>query len=141
MSAASDHIFVYGTLRKAIRPDVHARYLGDRAEYVGSGTVAGDLWRVSWYPAMTKGDGRVFGEVYRLLESGAWVGLDEFEACDLARPGTSEYTREVVSVGLEGGAHISAWCYFYLGETSSLTRIVTGDFADCDSQDEHDGRE
>jgi gamma-glutamylcyclotransferase (GGCT)/AIG2-like uncharacterized protein YtfP len=141
VSAASDHIFVYGTLRKAIRPDVHARYLGDQAEYVGSGTVAGELWRVSWYPAMTTGDGRVFGEVYRLRDAGAWVGLDEFEACDLGRPGTSEYTREIVPVDLVGGGNVSAWCYFYLGETGSLTRIETGDFADSDCRDEHDGRE
>ena len=49
-----DHIFVYGTLRKTIRPDVHARYLGGRSEFVGLGTIEGELWRVTWYPAMTR---------------------------------------------------------------------------------------
>lgn len=133
-----DHIFVYGTLRKTIRPDVHARYLGGRSEFVGLGTIEGELWRVTWYPAMTRGAGRVKGEVYRITDSGVWHGLDEFEACDLARPETSEYTREVVRVRLEDARDISAWSYFFLGDTRRLARISGGDFAECDPGERND---
>lgn len=141
MPAATTNLFVYGTLRKSVRPDVHARYLGEQAEFVAHGTATGDLWRVTWYPAMTRGSGRVRGEVYRLRNTAAWIGLDEFEACDLMRPDTSEYTREVIPVCLEGGEKVMAWCYFYLGETRGLQRIDTGDFADCDRRDEHERRQ
>lgn len=134
----SDSIFVYGTLRKDVLSHIHARYLGDRAEYIGPATAAGDLWRVTWYPALTRGSGRVRGEVYRLLDPAAWTGLDEFEACDLANPESSEYTREIVPVRLDDGREIPAWCYFYLGETASLTRIDSGDFADCVCRNEHE---
>jgi len=87
---------------------------------------------------MTRGSGRVRGELYRLLDPAAWVGLDEFEACDLARPEVSEYTREIIPVRLEDGTDLEAWCYFYLGETAPLTKIESGDFADCVCRDEHE---
>lgn len=131
----SDFIFVYGTLRRSVRPDVHERYLGERAEFVGEATAAGELWRVTWYPAMTRGDGWVKGEVFRLIDLAAWAGLDEFEACDMERPAESEYTREVVPVRMQDGTELAAWCYFYLGETKGLVRIETGDFADCECGD------
>lgn len=135
MPTVTDFLFVYGTLRKSVRPDVHARYLGERADFVANGTATGELWRVTWYPAMTRGEGRVRGEVYRLRDAAAWKGLDEFEACDLSRPERSEYTREVVPVVLDDGQEVLAWCYFYLGETDSLSKIETGDFADCECQE------
>jgi len=138
MPSTTNHLFAYGTLRKSVRPDVHARYLGERAEFVGEGTADGDLWLVSWYPAMTHGEGKVRGEVYRLRDDDVWSGLDEFEACDLARPESAEYTRETVRVRLDSGEETAAWCYFFLGETAGLQRIDTGDFADCDRQDENE---
>ena len=136
-----DRIFVYGTLRNAVRPDVHARYLGTKARYLGTGDTAGDLWRVTWYPAMTFGGGRVKGEVYQIGDPRVWSELDEYEACDLERPETSEYTRKVVNVRLDDAREISAWCYFYLGKTGGLVRIASGDFAGSDTNERDDGRE
>jgi len=128
-----DRIFVYGTLRRAARPDVHERFLGARAEFLGRGTVSGRLWRVSWYPALTRGaaDERVMGEVYRLSEPATMIAeLDTFEVCDLQNPAQSEYTRKVVTVAMDDGSEITAWCYFFLGPTEGLSRIKMGDFAE-----------
>lgn len=127
-----DLIFVYGTLRRAARDDIHSRYLGERAEAIGKGTVCGKLWRVSWYPALTHGDAdtdRVTGEVYRLSDpDGMITELDRFEVCDLARPEESEYTREIVDMRLAAGGTLRAWCYFFLGPVAGLERIESGDF-------------
>ena len=128
-----DRIFVYGTLRKAARPDVHDRFLGKRAELLGRGTAPGRLWRVSWYPALTQSaaDERVVGEVYRLSEPAEMIAeLDNFEVCDLENPERSEYTREIVTVALEDGSKRTAWCYFFLGSTEGLSHIKSGDFTE-----------
>jgi gamma-glutamylcyclotransferase (GGCT)/AIG2-like uncharacterized protein YtfP len=129
----SDLVFVYGTLRPAARSDIHDRYLGNRADLIGLGTVAGKLWRVSWYPALTLGtslEDRVFGEIYRLRKPDKMLAeLDRFEVCDLSRPEESEYTREIVEVRRADEAPVSAWCYRYLGSVAGLTRIISGDFA------------
>lgn len=128
-----DLIFVYGTLRSSVRSDIHGRFLGDRAEYVGSGWIVGRLWKVSWYPAMTRGDSReerVIGDVYRLTERDQMLAeLDDFEVCDLENPAESEYTRELVEVTLDVGSVITAWAYLFLGKTGNLTRIPGGDFS------------
>ena len=107
-----DRIFVYGTLRKASRPDIHNRFLGTRAELLGRGTARGRLWRVSWYPALTQSAAgeRVVGEVYRLSDPSSMIAeLDTFEVCDLNNPSESEYTREIVTVVLEDGIELAAW--------------------------------
>lgn len=128
-----DRIFVYGTLRKGVRPDIHQRYLGDQAEFLGDGTVAGRLWRVDWYPALTEGlaaDERVLGEVYRLLQPTESIAeLDRFEVCDLKRPEASEYTRRIVAITLGNGSETTAWCYYFLGAVDGLQRLKSGDFA------------
>ncbi len=128
-----DRVFVYGTLRRGARADIHARYLGERAEFVGKGTVAGRLWRVSWYPALTAASvatDRVVGEVYRLREPVRMLAeLDRFEVCDLSRPEESEYTRRIAEVGFVDGRGVSAWCYYYLGSIDGMKRIAAGDFA------------
>jgi gamma-glutamylcyclotransferase (GGCT)/AIG2-like uncharacterized protein YtfP len=129
----SDLVFVYGTLRSVARADIHDRYLGRRADFIGNGTVAGKLWRVSWYPALTLGtspEDRVVGEVYRLRRPAEMLAeLDRFEVCDLSRPEESEYTREIVEVRRADEEPVSAWCYRYLGSVAGLIRIISGDFA------------
>jgi len=128
-----DRIFVYGTLRRAARPDIHRQFLGEKAEFVGAGRVAGRLWRVDWYPALTEAEAEgeeVRGELYRLKDPVASLAeLDRFEVCDLARPEVSEYTRRVVPVQMHDGSQQIAWCYFYLGSVAGLKRIESGDFA------------
>jgi len=128
-----DLIFVYGTLRASVRSDIHGQFLGDRAEFIGEGSVVGRLWKVSWYPAMTRAESpgeRVKGEVYRLMARDQMMAeLDEFEVCDLENPAESEYTRELVEVNLENGSVIGAWCYLFLGKTGLLMHIPDGDFS------------
>ena len=133
-----DRVFAYGTLRREARPDVHQQFLGDRAEFLGHGTVSGRLWRVSWYPALTQAaaDERVVGEVHRLSNPAVMIAeLDVFEVCNLDDPAGSEYTREVVTVRMDDGHELSAWCYFFLGSTEVLTHIKSGDFTESEAAD------
>ena len=130
-----DRIFVYGTLRREARRDVHEQFLGSRAEFLGKGAVQGRLWRVSWYPALTQGAERerVVGEVYRLSDPPTMLAeLDRFEVCDLHDPAASEYTRKIVPVEMHDveAKELTAWCYFFLGSTAGLTHLKTGDFAE-----------
>lgn len=129
----SDLVFVYGTLRRSVRPDIHERFLGARAKLLGSGTVQGRLWKVSWYPALTRSssqEDRVIGELFQLGDKARMLAeLDDFEVCDLTNPAKSEYTRELLEVTLEDGSKVQAWGYLYLGSTDDLERIESGDFS------------
>lgn len=128
------NVFVYGTLRKAARPDIHARFLGGQSKWLGEGAVAGRLFLVSWFPALVradKADDQVLGEVFRLTDFEKTIlPLDEFEGCDLEKPQTSEYTRGIVPVRMRDGSTMPAWCYFYLRSVDGLERIASGDFVD-----------
>lgn len=126
-------LFVYGTLRRAVRPDIHFRYLGADALSLGSGRVRGRLYLVSWYPALVRSDSPedwVRGEVYQIAPA-RWPQLDEFEDCRPDSPGESLYAREPGEVRLESGEQIEAWAYFYLRPVTNLPRITSGDFLDA----------
>ena len=70
-----DLFFAYGTLMRGAGGPWAAR-LEAMGGLLGRGSVAGRLFRVSWYPGMVEADGpgqRVQGEVWRLADPGrAW---------------------------------------------------------------------
>jgi gamma-glutamylcyclotransferase (GGCT)/AIG2-like uncharacterized protein YtfP len=110
-----DLLFVYGSLRSEF-DNVYARQLRAEGEFLASGTVAGSLWLVSWYPGFRReGEGRVTGEVYR-VNATTLAALDGYEG--------EEYRRvqiEVEGVGM-------AWIYEYVPEVAGMARIETGDY-------------
>ncbi|MFB8786923.1 gamma-glutamylcyclotransferase family protein, partial [Pasteurella multocida] len=74
------HLFVYGTLMSHTRT-AKALRLGRAAELIGPATLRGLLYRISWYPGLVEGDGRVHGEVHRLKDPAAsLVWLDAYES-------------------------------------------------------------
>lgn len=127
------YLFVYGSLLKTI-----AHAMGERlraeAALVGSATVQGRLYRVSWYPAIIESSAdadRVHGEVYRLENPAASLAwLDAYEG--LTRDASSvtepdEYQRVERPARLASNHDIiNAWVYLYRHPVTGLGHIASG---------------
>jgi gamma-glutamylcyclotransferase (GGCT)/AIG2-like uncharacterized protein YtfP len=92
------HVFVYGTLRRGERNDITR--LAPSPRFVGTGSVEGTLYEVSWYPGLVLGEGgRVQGEVYA-IDAALERRLDEIE--EVWPVPTGEYDKRVVPVDVAG---------------------------------------
>lgn len=118
-------IFVYGTLMSHTRTEKAVR-LGREADVVGPATIAGLLYRISWYPGLVEGPGLVHGEVYKLREPArSLVWLDAYESIVPGRA-DNEYERVERMVQLDAGNGLTAWVYLYRRDVSAAERVAEG---------------
>jgi gamma-glutamylcyclotransferase (GGCT)/AIG2-like uncharacterized protein YtfP len=119
---ASERIFVYGTLRRAVRGAVQSALTHDWT-FEGNGRVAGELFDFGPYPGAVPavgGPSWVRGELYRLPPSSdAFAALDRHEGED--------FQRALVEVSLDGGGGERAWIYWYRGAPPG-GRVPSGDY-------------
>lgn len=121
-------VAVYGTLKKG---ECNNHYLRG-SEYVGTGRVRGQLYQVSFYPALAASDDHHSSvEVYR-VDGPTLAALDGLEEL---RPGdpNSEYVRWFVPVydfePVDGSREVSgAWVYLYNRPTDSLVPVEGEDW-------------
>ena len=130
---ARDHIFVYGTLRKAVARPMHD-VLARHCAYLGAGAIAGRLYEVGGYPgavAATGVTGTIAGEVYTMTDAALVLPLlDAYEECSAAYPEPHEYRRRQLPVRLAGGGVLTAWTYLYNRPVTGLQRIRSGDYVE-----------
>jgi gamma-glutamylcyclotransferase (GGCT)/AIG2-like uncharacterized protein YtfP len=125
----TDRVFFYGTLmtgfnrRRRIGIDAQLRYLG-------RGWILAALFDLGIYPAAVPApDGKVWGEVYQMLEPGAALqALDDIEGYCAEEPEASLYTRRETPITLEDGADTLGWVYFYNAPLGRAERIPSGDY-------------
>lgn len=117
-------LFVYGSLRRG-SGQAMSLWLAQRAVWEGMACVQGDLYRVSWYPALVAGCGQVRGDVYRvpiaLLDE-----LDAYEAIQ-QRP-DDEYRRDTAQVKMAAGGYCKAYVYWYRLPVHGLEKVPDGDW-------------
>ena len=127
----TQHLFVYGTLRRNARRQIH-HLLCRYASFVGEAIYRGKLYNIGLYPGAVPSDNpmdRVLGEVYRLQEPLVVLAqLDQYEGCGPEVLQPAEYRREIQDVRLVNGGQISAWVYLYNRPTYGLELIRSGDF-------------
>lgn len=113
------NVFVYGTLRKGqIRHEVLKGSL-----FIGYGLLKGyDMYSLGNFPAIVKGNGIVYGEVYSINEETLKI-LDYIEGVDYEL-----YKRELQTIELESGEVIEAFVYVFSGNLSGATYIREGDW-------------
>ncbi len=124
-------IFVYGTLRRAVKGDM-ARLLSRHADHVAQGRYQGRLYQVAGYPGVVPSDDpeeAVTGDVYALRSPKRVLPtLDQYEGCGPGFPKPTEYVRRRQDVLLENGTVCRAWVYLYNRSTDRLRKIASGDF-------------
>jgi gamma-glutamylcyclotransferase (GGCT)/AIG2-like uncharacterized protein YtfP len=123
------NLFVYGSLLSAVGHPTGER-LRSEARMVGAASIAGRLYRVSWYPGLAQAEadrGYVHGEVYALADPArtlAW--LDAYESIVPGNEADNEYVRVERPVQLASGLEILAWVYLYQREVAGLELVADG---------------
>lgn len=131
MSAISDCIFVYGSLLSTVAHP-KGEQLRREAGLIGSATVRGRLYRVSWYPAVKLGGSAiVHGELYRMhMPSVTLAWLDEYEGITPGPSGVAasdEYERRAITVTLDqGDGDVEAWIYHYRRSIEGVPMVASG---------------
>jgi gamma-glutamylcyclotransferase (GGCT)/AIG2-like uncharacterized protein YtfP len=130
MSASSNLLFVYGTLRRGqmALPDWQNRA---GAILVGAGKARGLLYSFGRYPGAifdSRAAGFVLGELYQLNHPDPFGFLDDYEEVDPVNQQSRAFVRETVSVEIENGRTVSAWAYGYRGSVEGCPLIASGDW-------------
>jgi gamma-glutamylcyclotransferase (GGCT)/AIG2-like uncharacterized protein YtfP len=125
----ADLVFFYGTLMTGFDRRRRAGIEGKLA-YRGRGWIAGQLFDLGIYPAaVPSADGRVWGEVYEILDPVAVLRvLDEIEGHTPGAPEHSLYVRDRVAVTMDDGRSEPAWVYFYNAPLGRAPQIASGDY-------------
>jgi len=125
----TDLVFFYGTLMSGFRRPGRQRIESElRPE--GRGFIHAALFDLGIYPAaIPASDGRVWGEVHRMIDCDAVLHeLDEIEGYRSSEPDTSLYTRVETPVTFDNGRTATAWVYFYNAPLGRAERIESGDY-------------
>lgn len=127
----SEHLFVYGTLKRSFSHPMHA-LLVQHAQFSGPATLCGRMYRVAHYPGVVLSDDPaqvVVGELYRVTDAPAlFRALDDYEECTPAHPAPHEYVRAQCPVRLPDGTVLQAWVYLFARDVSVLPVIASGCF-------------
>lgn len=136
MARRDQHLFVYGTLRQALRHPLR-RILRLGSEHLGEARFQGVLYAIDWYPGAVPSENphdTVWGDLYRLNAPDMVLErLDAYERCTPADPQPTLFRRERLEVRCADGARCRAWIYLYNQPVTGLQRIASGDFLreDC----------
>jgi gamma-glutamylcyclotransferase (GGCT)/AIG2-like uncharacterized protein YtfP len=127
----TDLVFFYGTLMSGFKRYGRAR-IDLALAPAGHGWIQGALFDLGIYPAAIPAmDGRVRGEVYRMLEADAVLhALDEIEGYRPDEPDASLYLRCETPRTFDDGRLADAWVYFYNAPLGGAQRIDSGDYLD-----------
>jgi gamma-glutamylcyclotransferase (GGCT)/AIG2-like uncharacterized protein YtfP len=128
-----DRLFVYGTLMRGYDHPM-ARRLSDNADYLGTATMPGRLYKVAHYPGLIEAaaaSDRVLGDVFRLHRPSELLAeLDDYEGCGAGCEQPAPYRREIARVTLAAGGELEAYVYIYNFDVARLRHIPSGRFAD-----------
>ncbi|MDD5476338.1 MAG: gamma-glutamylcyclotransferase [Syntrophales bacterium] len=117
-------VFVYGTMLRGMPRSV----LLMPAKFEGHGRIEGTLHDLGNYPAVIKGGGSVYGELYE-VDSEIIREMDEIEGYLPWNEPHSLYTREETHVTMLGdGSLIRAYAYFVKGDVAGSWAISFGDY-------------
>jgi gamma-glutamylcyclotransferase (GGCT)/AIG2-like uncharacterized protein YtfP len=119
----NSYLFVYGTLRPQSGHEM-GRWLANNAHYMGAAQLKGQLYQVSYYPALVAGNEWVLGDVYA-CPLDVWPRLDVFEEAVGLEP---EYERHLTPILLATGQWLTAWVYWYQKPTTGLTPVIGNDW-------------
>jgi gamma-glutamylcyclotransferase (GGCT)/AIG2-like uncharacterized protein YtfP len=125
----SDLVFFYGTLMTGFERRGRAR-IDAKLTPLGRGWIQAALFDLGIYPAaIPASEGRVWGEVHRMLDVDAVLAvLDEIEGFRPSEPDASLYTRAETIVTFDDGRTVQAWAYFYNAPLGRAQRIESGNY-------------
>jgi gamma-glutamylcyclotransferase (GGCT)/AIG2-like uncharacterized protein YtfP len=129
LASLTDLVFFYGTLMSGFRRAGRSQ-IDPALQPAGRGWIRAALFDLGIYPAaIPSSDGRVCGEVHRMLDVDAVLtALDEIEGFRPGQPDASLYRRDEIDVTFDSGHVAQAWAYFYNAPLGGAQRIESGDY-------------
>jgi len=118
-------LFVYGTLRPSLASAATHALVHD-LERAGAATMRGVLYDLGPYPAMTRGDGVVHGELLCVHDAARLRALDAYEECGGPAP---RFERVEGIARRADGVEVAAAAYLYVGPIGDGVVIAGGDYA------------
>ncbi len=125
------HLFVYGSLRSGFNNTAY-KYISDYFDLVANVSAKGILFEKDQIPVAipTDTDATIVGELYKVKNqdefSWAIAQLDDYEGVNPDEDEICYYRRDKTDIQL-GEKMISAWVYWYCGDTTGLPTIPNGD--------------
>ena len=119
-------IFVYGTLKQGCGN--HDRIFGGYDIKITLAWTYGKLYDLGWYPAMTVGKEKVYGQLIEFNNAEILKRVDYLEGYKGINHPHNYYKRREVEVFV-GGIRVKAWVYFLTEEQVSRfggNRLTTG---------------
>lgn len=126
------HLFVYGSLRSGFRSPAYEYISCFFNPVQGDATVKGKLVDMGSYPAgvPTNENHAIVGELFEIKNKNefSWaIGqLDDYEGVSVEFDEVQLYKRAITEV-FTNGKTISAWIYWYQGDTTGRPVITSGD--------------
>ncbi len=131
MSATSQKLFVYGSLRSGFKNEAY-EYLSKYFTHAGEGLVKGKFYFNGKYPVAiaTENEDMIVGELYSLNNeedySWAFEQLDDYEGINVEVGQKPLYKRTMVHVYQEEKV-IPAWIYWFNESVEGYEAIASGD--------------
>lgn len=126
-------LFVYGTLLKNHKSQYHTQF-AKNWKWFSSGYLYGKLYEIDGYPGAILSENskdRVFGEIYAIPDAEeTFILLDIYEGCSENSPEPHEYRRSQIPIYIEKKPFLIAWTYLYIGDTSQLKHLPSGNYLD-----------
>lgn len=130
VSADSDFLFVYGTLRRAFKHPQH-KIISINADFFSAAYMPGDLYEVNGYPGAIyrpQSHAKIVGELYKIKQHGPLFShLDEYEQCSACYAEPHEYVRQCCPV-FSTKKTVLAWVYLYNHSLQHLQKITDGNY-------------
>ncbi len=105
-----------------------ARYLADRAQFLGEAKIRGRLYNLGRFPGLVEitADDWAFGDIYDLGAHAepTIAELDRYE--DAESSPNALFERRLAKVIREGGSQAEAWVYWFRGAVEEKQRIESG---------------
>lgn len=131
MSASSNYLVVYGTLRPDFKNE-HAQYLRQHSQYMGECAFSGFLYDLGHYPgAIHRQDSKSYvkGSLYDISLNRQIIlnHLDEYEGIDDDTNQPAEYYRTIIPV-LFNNQITNCWAYLYNRAITDQPLVTSGDY-------------
>ena len=120
---ADIYVVLYGSLRRG-QPQFRELGLDSALEFVGNCEFPAVLHDFGEYPGAADGQGTVKAEVYKVIDSGIFKKLDEYEEFDNRNLSKSLFVRRCVNIPRVG----DAWVYMYNKPVDGAPIIESGDW-------------
>lgn len=131
MTTQPGYLFVYGSLRSGFKSPAY-EYISRYFDLVAPAKIKGRLFDMGEFPAAvpTTDNAYILGELYKIKKEGefSWaIGqLDDYEGMTVETGETPMYRRALADVFCNDDT-ITAWVYWYYGETGTAPVIASGD--------------